>query len=425
MRKTLWSEALVAAAKIETKQNLNEIQSQGGGRQCLSYAMQKIRGYEDSSKPVDQLRRLIYILHSLLLHQQFGGLRDSEINSAVSLAVAITKLHVGTVRHARFSYLMAEIYMVLSQIQKGKGLNRQSAWSQEVANLYDQRRGSVAKAFELLTRANRASRCGVSGIALKNYEKVLEMECSGQATFLAMIGHLKTLRLMGEWNKALQFSKLYAESIQSLPKVAVDPDALLEIRWEQLVLNLIKSGDAYPMISATRYGQDFHHATYMLEASMWMKCLGTKEFLDKITKVSSMVRRKDLRANKLGMFYVGALKVEKCYDHEIPIDIRIKGLGEIMQRLSEFQSKDKELLVLVAMARFLARRKAFEFAALALSEYEGQCLRLSSGRNRDVLGTAGDMLEKSWYISRTEVQFSSKVDRKLVELNESTFQAAL
>ena len=103
-------------------------------------------------------------------------------------------------------------------------------------------------------------------------------------------------------------------------------------------------------------------------------------------------------AYPLGFFYEACGVIERCYDGEIPLPFRLKDLGEVLARAAELVTVDKELFLWAAASRWLARIKSFALGKTTLNQYEGLSLRLSDGRDHDVLRCMRDMLERGWYL---------------------------
>jgi hypothetical protein len=93
---------------------------------------------------------------------------------------------------------------------------------------------------------------------------------------------------------------------------------------------------------------------------------------------------------RLGRWYL------QCYDYQIPLDIRLRSLSAGIDKRKELISIDKELLLLAAATRWLARSKASSVALLFFSEYRALSLRLSGGVSQDALNILGDMREREW-----------------------------
>ena len=119
--------------------------------------------------------------------------------------------------------------------------------------------------------------------------------------------------------------------------------------------------------------------------------------MDGLPPFRTLLGRRDLKLSKLGLITKFALQLEHCYDKSIAPHIRFHKLGAILCRSSEIQTVEKELLLWMATARWLARAKASLLAYMALKEYQNLSLKLSNGGSGDVLMVAQDLRERDWY----------------------------
>src|SRR5690606_9320313 len=125
-----------------------------------------------------------------------------------------------------------------------------------------------------------------------------------------------------------------------------------------------------------------------------------RNWMDRVTNLSTLVRDKNLRPQKLGALYQCALEIERCYDNDYKLIDRTFKLGKILGKTKEVISIDGELLVLAAASRWLTRSRAYPLANLCLNEYTSICRRLSGGKSADVLGLVGDLIDKPWFTSQ-------------------------
>ena len=111
--------------------------------------------------------------------------------------------------------------------------------------------------------------------------------------------------------------------------------------------------------------------------------------------VSVTTLTKNLKLSRSGHIYESAKQLECCYDYDYPFDERLRRLGQIIANLNKLHSVDHELLVLAASIRWLTRSRHHYLVKLMLSEYQGRCLKITDGQNRDCLGVVTDIIDKN------------------------------
>lgn len=368
--------------------------------------MRKIADLADDESPRGQLRRFIYIVSALVHHEKHGGLTTAQIKRAVEVARGILQINGVKPGSSRLSFLHGELHLVLSQIYRHEGQHWQAVWEQQMA-IYDAKQNLPGGArFQALSLAHRSLRLGHARLALLYYEQANASEkLKDSAKESAHLGMAKALRLSGRIEQA-------KELIARLRNDAkLSSNAMRELIWEQICLGAHSTQDLSDMLAGVRTGKMHYDGIFLLEASLWTRAVAQRQWMGRIIKVTTMGRKKDLNARRFGYFYQAVLQIERCYDQDVPLPIRIRELGEILASKDHFTTIDKELLMWVAAARFLARVSSFALASLTLSEYVALSLKLSQGETQDVLGIAADLIERPWFSSshfaNTSTQYSS------------------
>jgi hypothetical protein len=151
------------------------------------------------------------------------------------------------------------------------------------------------------------------------------------------------------------------------------------------------------MLRAIQPKGTHRHAGYMIEAFLWAKSVASRSDWTKMPSMRTLARYRDLEPANTGFFLEAARVIEDCYDDDASIELRLRRLGDVLTRVRELVTVDKELLVWAAATRWLARINFFPVAALALGEYEALSMRLSHWQHPDVLGIVSDMRRRRWY----------------------------
>jgi hypothetical protein len=279
----------------------------------------------------------------------------------------------------------------MSQINRKRGRQWLAAWDQQLATYVSRLHPSGGAGFHALATATRLLRLGHAHLAT---QQLLEAEASSTSNvhrLRARLERVRALRLAGAADEA---EALIAATDAEFK---LDDAQRTELEWEGVCLAAQRTGDMSRMVAAVKPGKRHEQVSYLVEASLWAKALPTRDWMSQTPRLSALAKSKTHRPRRLGIVYTCAVQLEQCYDYKIPLSTRLERLGAVLERLNMILTIDRELLILAAAARWLARSKAYPFAALVLSEYRAASLRLSGGRDPDVLGLTRDMQERDWF----------------------------
>jgi hypothetical protein len=190
---------------------------------------------------------------------------------------------------------------------------------------------------------------------------------------LACLEKIRTLRLSGRSEAAIEFMKTLPSSFSQ--------SAQRELEWERRILEGGPKKIEWLLHAAATTHAD---STYALDAYFWARSGQCRDW-------GRALPRNFEGTSRFAKF---ARLFEKLYDTGLSVSNRIEMLGRELERIKEVSSIEKELLVWAASARWLFRIKASGLAGVALDEYSALSLRVSRGRNPDVLGVAADLLER-------------------------------
>jgi hypothetical protein len=380
----------IDSIKRTVKRELDAVDATGAAKERLQRALQRVAALEDRQEPRAQLTRFVFVISSLVQHARFGGLSAAQVRKAAELATTILATEGITPGTSRLSFLHGELHLVLSQIYRKDGAHWHAAWQQYEAMTKARRSLPGGDAFQSLALGNRALRLGHARLALAHFARAEAGPLSPADLEKARLAHIKALRLSGNLDAS------EALSLMSMT-MEMSADGHRELVWEGFCRGVVRGASPAAMLASVKSGRMHHDAIYLLEASLWTKALARREWMDKVISVRTMGKKPAIKPHRFGSFHALAALFDRCYDLETPLTFRIRDLGETLADAASLTTIDKELLAWVAAARFLARSRAFDHAALALAEYAGICLRLSDGATRDVLGVAGDLLERPWF----------------------------
>jgi len=388
-----WTTPMVASVKAAVKVELDAVPGFGPGKRRvrLDFALAQARRLEDATTSVDRLRCFVYLISALVHHERFGGLPPRQVGRIAKLASAILLVERVPTKKSRLSFLHGEVQIVLSQIARRQGDAWKAAWQFEAALLATRASPLMGDAaYRALATAIRALRLGQAQYALVNYSRSETLTENPKHWQLARIGRIRSLRLAGELERSA------ALSLDTLTRSDLTLETKNELAWEEVCRQVTGEGDLAPMLAAVQLGQAHEAPSYFLEAMLWAKAAPQRQWDDKLPSIRMLDRRLKGKPKAGDFLYSAVAQLERSEDTTVPILFRLERLGEILANRQALLSIDKELLLLAASCRWLARVAAFSLATLTLNEYTALSMKLSNGAQRDVLNLVHDIQERPW-----------------------------
>jgi hypothetical protein len=382
---TGWTQVLIAEEKAHVKQAIAQLAVDDR----MPHALRLAQAGSETLDPQVQLRAFIGVVSALVIEQNQPQLAPGQIRKLVQLAQSFLRVHGVEPGKGRSSSLYTDLHQALSLVYRRSGLHWRAAWEQQLAQHYAPREGDES-GFASLALASRAIRLGNAALAWRRFETALASgSLSADQSMFAAIGKVRCLRLAGQADAA-------AAALTQLNPVG--SAAQREIAWEAMCLRLRRESDLAEILAATKDTSASHYtASYLLETFLWTRAVQSKRFLDSTVKLRTIKRKSELHVRQQGFFFEACSTVEQCEDTTYPLTHRLGVLGETLARVDELITVDKELLVLAAAARWLARSHQFDLARFTLSRYRLLSWQLSDGQNADALGIAADMLASDWF----------------------------
>lgn len=392
-RAQFWQESSIDQERQAIKAELDAAAEGGDLSKRLDIALRKIGDLAPDASPIAQLRRYIYVVSALVHHERNGGLSGSQIRNLTDVALAILavlRIKPGFSKAAR---LHGDLKLVLSQIHRKEGHHWLAAWEQQMAHFMARGHPSGGEGFQSLALANRALRLGHNALALSELDAAEKDITDQRLRDRVRFERVRAFRL------ARRFDDADRSSREALQNSGMDKSMRLEFEWEELCREVQRTGDLSRMLSSVKPNQSHHNSGYIIEASLWARIPLSLEWMEKMTKLSTAVSKVERYPKQIGYTYECALQLERCYDLEIPLPMRMEAIGQVLSRANMFMTVDMELLLWAAVARWLSRSKAFRLANLVLSEYQWMSVRLTDGQGKDSLGLLGDLFGREWIVN--------------------------
>lgn len=382
-----WTRERIYEEIVSVKKELDRASDSSTSR--LDESVRKIAALESNTGEVARLRRYIYCVSALVHHGRSGGLSAPQVRRIAKLAEGLlTSLGIRP-NSSKREFLFGDIHLALSEIHRQDGEHWRAAWEQQLGLYLSARYPSGGQGFQALVLAVRALRLGHAKLALQKLEEAEREGLTGPALERARLEQLKILRLTCRHEDA----ELLARETLALTRLS--EEGRREIEWEQASREASRDGNLDPLIGRVLKGKSHHEYGYILEAFLWTRALKARDWLARFPSARSIARNQKLDPREEGYFYECAQTLELAFDASIPLERRIKALGECLFRARELKTIDQELLLWAAATRTLFRLRAQELGALALSEYTSLCLGLTGGKTKDILGVLGDLYDET------------------------------
>ncbi len=394
-----WPDSMIDSVKAEIKVELDAVAEQDGEEAAVRTAMHRLAVFAEDLSDEAQLRTYTYIMSALVRFLRCGrGVSHSQVQTLTDRAYTILKLMRLRLENPRVSYLYGDLHSVLSQVQRVHGQVFRAAWEQQLAvRLY---RGSNkrSKDFQCHNSAVRALRLGNADAAIELFRMAVTEAQDDQGRVMAALGLAKALRLAGEVPRAEQELSNIAKTY------ALDEHDLLEWQWESTLLNVQSTGELTAVLPLVRKGKSHYEGTYVAEALLLAHACQSTRYLQEIPDAKYLKRSKTIEVDSNSPLMQCLSMIEQLYDSAYPVEFRLQKLGKMLDRLSDLDAIELELMAWLAATRWLHRNRLLGLAKVALSQYQALSLRLSSGKSQDVLGLSADLLEKSWSASSADPQ---------------------
>jgi len=389
--KGTWQVKTVLASRASVQAELAELVDASGPAASLTYATSQMFQLGEGEHARGDLRRFHFTIEALKLHQRHGGLTPAQVQHAMSLAQGLL-LANGIKRDApRLAFLHADLQTVLGKLHRRSGRHWLAAWEQGTAlDIIAACQPEMLAQHHVLL-AQRLARLGQAAAALQHLDQAAAAGPTPLQHFLEQSWRARLYRWSGQPAKA---QEIVVQALHAPAKVASRMQSWL---WEQACLQLTMSGDASALLTCVGKKGTHPEARFQLEASLWLRAVASRQAVGRLALVRTIARKHGADARKTGVLYKAALALEQCYDPDVPLPVKIAHLGKVLAKASHLAYVEQELLLWAGAARFLARSRVETGAAMALGEYVGLSLRLSSGRERDVLRVAGDMMARRWF----------------------------
>jgi hypothetical protein len=391
-RRVEWSEAEYARLVAELREELNAKFSNDAYIDRLSYLSQAINQVPDISNSDMQLRLLVLMISAMVWNLRAGTTKAIDHDKLAAACRDLLNLNAISLNGSKLSHLHGDLMNLDGQYARLQGEHWRAYWLSALAERYssdDERKSSTA----LLAHANRLFRIGHIDRAIHSYQDLINRLKEHAIIGRVFVEIVRAYRLSGQGDEALNWIQRGVDS-------QIGAAEINELGFEKICIEATKSGKFRPLLLSVKKSQPHHAPSFIIESVLWAYAHRDEELRDETYSIKSQYRNWNLKSLGEKQFFNSALAIVDMYDRQMPLELRLDNLGSALANANRLLTIDKELLLMVAAARSLAKARLWEMAITSLNEYVAKSRMLSSGRSNDVMGLAADMLSSSWYQTR-------------------------
>ena len=328
-------------------------------------------------------RAVLCTIFAFMVYERHGRVPSKKVEKLMTFADSLEAIMHHGVPKAIRSILLSDFFLAKSQMLRRLGMPWQALWtlqqmnSMEPANYEYEIRG-------LQGMVSRALRVGMFRLA---YEHAVRMETVAHQDLprrsIARLFRVHILRLQGK----VRETKALIEDTHAL----IGAEFAADLAWEGFCLHLSKTGDASPMIDAVRPKGSHFSGTYPVEAKLWTLLSSNRATVSALPKLATLGRTLDVKSNRLGTFFQVAAKVEALYEDETPDEIKVNGIGPMIEAAAGLITLDKELVTLAGLIIWLIREQS-SIAKTLLEVYNLRLGGIPYANGADPLGVLPDKL---------------------------------
>ncbi len=355
----------------------------------LNHLAKKVLLLETSRSDLDHMLRFFYVLAMLEHQAEWGGLSIRRLKELRGLARTLLVGQGIRISESRLSYLYSEIHLADAQSLLNEGHIWRATFEQQRARHLGMRGGKPIAAALHLAGAKTAIRLGNADLAVSHLT-------AAEAGDLPP-GLLQTCRLLR--TRTLRLSGRLGEAEELYQRFRVDGAAsggAEDWQWEGLRQSSLRLGSLSAIAAAVRPGKAHHLGLRILELALLQRASRETSAIIKLSTASPLTRKKGMVDERERFLRRVALTFEECYDPSVPLDRAMEGLGGLADSALLLPTVELELAFWLGLTRWAARHHATALAQLAFGQYQALSLKLSKGRQPDVLGLSPDLFERSW-----------------------------
>ncbi len=387
--KSQWTQA---AFEREVEAILARAQAPTDRAEELSLRLQQDSLAKSSADRLRTLALAFVVLRDEMRDRSMTAAQIDELTRAGEMLLKVEGIEAGT---SQLSHLHGELAGFRTLALVARGAYPEAAWTAfEADRLAMRSTDEHEEAKRLLLMAKQTLRLGQTRLTIE----LLSVVASGPTGALrdeAMALTFDALRLSGDREAAGRFAHSYGDN----PSIGAATRSHLE--WGQALLDFIAQESADHLMHVTAREGRFYGASQLVDVSLLFKACKSRAWIGSTLKPKTIKRAfpAETAAVKRDLHFACQCleALDDAYDATLPLDSRLTALKTAFLARDTFANLERELLLLAALGRCLARLRQDGFAALVIGEYRKLSLTASTGASQDVLGLMTDLLDRSWY----------------------------
>ena len=350
----------------------------------VSFMLKRIADTSETPSTSARLDSLILIISLLINCRDASALPRRDVIKLEKIAGTILQLHRVTTNVSLLHELFSDLYSAFGRYFRDIGEHYHAIWYQGLANRIALGREGKSADYHALLSTNRLTRLGLVSKALVTAEQAIAKYPESK-----FLGHLhlacaRALRMQGRFAEATQHYS-HAKAAGSREK-SIGMDAAFEVECMKIQCGA-PSTSLLELYTAEPGRFSAEHA---LTGCLWSLASNLTRDLDGWSKIVKRLKR-ELTAGPAPISYEASTTLLEFYRVPLersPIEPRIHLLGTLLTRSSGASSIERELLILLAIGRWLHRKRDDELKSIVINRYRFLCFGMSDGKTADILGIA-------------------------------------
>ncbi|MFW7378796.1 MAG: hypothetical protein ACOH5I_08320 [Oligoflexus sp.] len=377
-----WSKDLIERFENEISQELMTFLETQDTAGAIGYCLKQI--FSTDQQEVSELKVICYIVSTLNLisiNPQNIAEYSQVAKKLEKLAKSLLEKNNIRAGKSRLSFVHGQLKQAMASVHKTEGNSWAALWESSMGLYLSRGSTNPFLPFQHLCFVTQAIDSGIPSRVmdlLNGLESKLpeSFDRSGLRCL-----RVKALRLAG-MHKELRAEMRSFENVKEL-----QPKFVSAIQWEKAYSKAVLDGDHQPMHQLLFRSKNVElPASAYLKYALWMRAQGKKELCQMTPKVASIKRtiKKNEQIHAVDKRCLKVLQgIEDCYDTTLPIELRLRKVGGLMNYIENLDAEYK-LLALAAVVRWLNPRQK-QMAAIFYAEYTSLSCKMSDGECRDVL----------------------------------------
>ncbi|MBF0442302.1 MAG: hypothetical protein HQK54_10380 [Oligoflexales bacterium] len=312
---------------------------------------------------------------------------------------------------SRSSHLYGRLFRAKSRYLSKRGLLWSSMWNDCMAeSACGTFEPSENDSYNFERQHYLANFCYTYGYIVESLEIFLKMEAFSkeeEEIVKIKIGVMRCLRILGRYESALSMCHCLEE------RTDISERQLQTVEWEKSFINAALEGDNAPLISSIRNRKTSSDPYYLSLAALWIYASRSKEEIERIPgsgHVRSLLKKNDPADPMTQEILTYHEMMEGLYNSDRQILLKLKSIGEFLEKNNQKRASEGYILLLCALTRFLYRSKQHKFAIFVMNEYQVKSLSISQGETAKLHNLLDDVQDKLSFIGETSRITSQKKD---------------